>query len=343
MISSSESSPSPTPQVHSRALIFLQQLLRDALKISISLFKVMVPVSIAVRILQQLGVVNVLADILAPAMHIVGLPGSMGLVWATTLFTNLYGGMAVFVSLAPDNPMSVAQVTVLGTVMLIAHALPVESAITQQSGPRLRVMAPFRFVSALLCGWVLYRIYAMGQWLEGKATILWTAGAREDTWAAWAWSTVRNLGMIFLIILGLLVLIRILDGIGLTRLIIRVLQPVLTRLGIGPGAAPITIIGMMLGLTYGGGLIIGEAKSGRIGHRDIFFSLALMSLCHSVIEDTLLMMALGASSTGVLWGRLVFSLLAVYMLVQVVSHLPERVFDRHFFRVPDKTERPADS
>ncbi len=41
-------------------------------------------------------------------------------------------------------------------------------------------------------------------------------------------------------------------------------------------AAYVTMVGFTLGLTYGGGLIIKEAKSGTMSHRDVFFGLGFM-------------------------------------------------------------------
>ena len=46
------------------------------------------------------------------------------------------------------------------------------------------------------------------------------------------------------------------------------LEPALKVLGMSKNAAPITMIGMTLGLAYGGGLIIKEAKSGILSKKD---------------------------------------------------------------------------
>jgi hypothetical protein len=43
-------------------------------------------------------------------------------------------------------------------------------------------------------------------------------------------------------------------------------------------AAPITIIGMALGLAYGGGLIINEARSRLVSKKDAFLSLSFNGL-----------------------------------------------------------------
>jgi hypothetical protein len=99
-------------------------------------------------------------------------------------------------------------------------------------------------------------------------------------------------------------------------------------LGMNRAAAPITIVGLTLGFTYGGALIIQEAHSGRLGGRDVFFSIALMSLSHSIIEDTLFMMALGAHPSGTLGARFLISLLVVSLLVRLFHGLSDDTFSR---------------
>ena len=103
---------------------YLLQIIKKSTHISLTLFKLMIPIIIAIKILEELDAIIILSNWLTPIMELVGLPGAMGLVWATALITNLYGGIVVYASLAIDMSMSVAQVTIISSMMLIAHALP---------------------------------------------------------------------------------------------------------------------------------------------------------------------------------------------------------------------------
>ncbi len=313
-----------------------RDLLREAARTYWTLVRVMVPVLIVVRLLQLVGVVEFLGRGLAPVMQLVGLPGSMGLVWATAMVVNLYTGMVVFASLAPANPLTVAQATVLCGMMLVAHGLLVELRIAQKAGPRIRAMAAIRLAGALLFGWLLHRFYTATGYCSGPSVLRFGAPALASSWWAWAAGLAKTLGAIFCIIVVLLTLLRVLDRVGLTDLLTKLLGPVLRLLGMGPNAAPVTIVGMTLGLTLGGGLIIQEARSGRLSKRDVFFSLALMSLCHSLIEDTMLMALLGAHWSGTLVGRLAFALLAVFILTKLAGAVSEDAFDRFLVRAPDQ-------
>jgi len=308
------------------------ELFFDALRASGELFKIIVPISIATRFLQQWGIVDQLGVLLGPVMELVGLPGQLGLVWATGMVTSIYGGMVVFASVAPGLELSVAQVTVLGSMILVAHGLPVELRIAQKAGTRFRAMALIRIGGALLLGWLLHMSYQLSGTLQQANHALWNPAEVEPTWSAWVFAELRTIVMIFIIILGLMTFLRVLKKLGISDLMTRLLEPVLAVLGMGREAAPITIIGMTLGLSYGGGLIIQEAQSGRLSQRDIFSSVALMGLCHSIFEDTLLLMVLGAHISGIFWGRLLFSLLVVFLLARLVKALPQSIFDRYLVR-----------
>jgi hypothetical protein len=315
-----------------RAAAGLERALRGAASTYWTLLKVMVPVIILTKALEEIGAVKVFGRALGPVMGIVGLPGEMGLVWAAAMLVNIYAAMIVFATIAPGLDLTVAQVTVLCTMMLLAHGLPVELRIAQKAGPRIRAIGPLRVAGALLLGWILDRIYTLGAFLQMPARPVFTSPPADPSLLAWAGGQARNLLMIFGILLALFLLMQILKAVGITRLLTRLLEPVLRLLGISHEAAPVAIVGMTLGLTYGGGLIINESRSGRVGPRDVFFSLALMALCHSLIEDTLLMAALGAHVSGIFFGRLIFSLFVVFVLVRTLGRLPDDKFERLLVR-----------
>ncbi len=322
----------PSSSYLSRCKKTIRELFLDALRASGELFKIIIPISIATRFLQQWGVVDQIGVLLEPVMELVGLPGQLGLVWATAMVTSIYGGMVVFASVAPGLDLTVAQVTVLGAMILVAHGLPVELRIAQKAGTRFRAMAVIRIGGALLLGWILHLGYQFSGTLQQTNHALWKPDAIEPTWSAWVIAEVRTMVMIFFIILGLMIFLRVLKKLGISDLMTRLLEPILALLGMGREAAPITIIGMTLGLSYGGGLIIQEAQSGRLSKQDVFSSVALMGLCHSIFEDTVLLMVLGAHVSGIFWGRLLFSLLAVFLLARLIKVLPQSVFDRYLVR-----------
>lgn len=304
----------------------------DTLRTCLELFKIIIPISIATRFLQQWGLVDQLGELLGPVMHLVGLPGEIGLVWATAMVTNLYAGMVVFAQVAPGLDLTIAQVTVLTTMMLVAHGLPVELRIAQKAGTRFRTQALLRIGGAMLLGAILNLSYLASGTLQQANNSLWNPPPVDPSWAGWALNELRNYLSIVLIIFTLMALLRLLKKIGIVDLLTRLLEPLLALLGMGRQAAPLAIVGITLGLSYGGGLIIREAQSGRLSREDVFSSIALMGLCHSLIEDSLLMIVIGGHISGVFWARLLFSLLVVFLLARLIRVLPRALFERYLVR-----------
>jgi spore maturation protein SpmB len=303
----------------------------EALKLSIGLFKIMIPMSILVRILDVLGIIEILGKVLEPLMELMGLPGNMAVVWAAGM-GSFYAGVATFTSLAPGTQLTIGQVTILLSLILVAHSLPVELRIAQKAGARARAMFVLRVGGAFLFGWGLHKIYRLFHYLQEDYSGIWTTLSHDLSWGAWAIAEIAKYGMIFVILICLLMGMKVLYHLGITSFLTGLLGPLLSRIGISDKAAPITIVGMTLGMTYGGGLIIQESNSGNLELKDIFASLTLMGLSHGLIEDTLLMLALGGHASGVIWGRLLFTILMTYFVVNLLKQLRDKDLNRFIFR-----------
>jgi len=302
-----------------KTLGYIFGILRKSTNISLTLFKLMIPIIIIIKILEELGLVVVLSEWLTPVMELVGLPGAMGLVWATAMVTNLYGGIVVYASLATEVPMTVAQVTIISSMMLIAHALPIEARIAQKAGVRISLTLLLRVGMAILFGLLFSQVYTFANWLQQPASLLWSPGAIDDSVWGWITNQLISLSFIFCIVFALVLLLDVLKRAGIIDQINNLLRPVLHRLGIGREAETITLVGLTLGISYGGALLINEAQAGHIKPRDVLFSISLLGLSHSLIEDTLLMMLIGADLSGILLGRVLFTLFIIFIMVRLVD------------------------
>jgi hypothetical protein len=319
-------SSSRQSQVHAEVV----QVGKEALSSTGTLLKIMVPISIIVKILSEFGVIDTIGEVLSPVMRLVGLPGEFGLVWATALLTNIYGGLLVFFTLSTSHSYTVAQVTVLATIILLAHTFPIELRIAQKAGVRLWFMFTLRFGGAFLLGWIVWRIFSLGKWHQQPATLAWNPGTHDTSLFVWIAAEAKNYAVIFLVIFALLALMALLTKTGIIKKLNNALHPFLRLVGMSKEAAPVTMIGMTLGLAYGGSLIIKEAKSGRLSKQDVLLSLSLMGLSHSLIEDTLLMLAIGASLTGILFARVLFTVLVMIFFIQLIRHFTQSFIARYF-------------
>ena len=298
---------------------------------SIKILKIMIPVSILVKILQETGLIVYIGDALAPLMSVMGLPGEMGLVWASAMLGNIYAGIITYFSIGIS--LTVAQITVLSTILLIAHTLPVELAITQKAGMKAGTAFLFRFIFAFIAGVILFHIYNIFDLYQQVPSGIEKIGtiSEKATWGSWALNELKHYAIVFGYITVLIIIIDILKRIGVIEKINQWFYPVLRLLGIGKEVIPITVIGMTLGLAYGGGLIINEVQQTKLEKRNVLYALMLMSLSHSVIEDSLLMIAIGARVSGVFIFRFVFTLIVMYFFVKISKNWSEKRMARWFY------------
>jgi hypothetical protein len=302
-------------------MTYLLGITRRASRISLTLFRLMVPIILLMKLAEELGLVGMLSAALQPVMQAVGLPGAMGLVWATALVTNLYGGIVVFAGVAASTPLTVAQVTVISSMLLIAHALPVEARIAQKAGVSMPLTITFRVLLAVVYGFLLNQFYQATAWLQQPLELSWTPALTDVSLLRWALDQLLGLLMIFAIVWTLVLVLDVLTRVRLIDWINASMRPVMSFLGINRQAETITLVGLSLGISYGGVLLIEQAREGHIAPHDVLYSMCLLGLSHSLIEDTLLMMVIGADISGILIGRVLFSLAVIFVLIRLVRRL----------------------
>lgn len=288
-----------------------------------ALSKVMLPMLLIVRVIELMGWVEVLAQAIEPIMQWVGLPGEMGLVWVSAMVSSIYTGMAVFYQLGGIEQLTVAQISVLGTMILLAHSLPVEVAIAKSTGVSIWFTLLLRVGGAIALGMLLHLSYSWTDSLQIPISASWQPAADDGSWSSWLLTQGQTFLAALIIIAILTLLMRVIRYLGIEKVIHWLLAPVMQAMGIGAKAINIMIAGLTLGIALGGGLMIKEARSGDISGKDIFLTMAFLGLCHSVIEDTLLILLLGADLSAVLWARLAFSLLFIALLARALEWLPE--------------------
>tara|TARA_R110002020_G_scaffold34840_5_gene105725 strand:- start:252 stop:1214 length:963 start_codon:yes stop_codon:yes gene_type:complete len=312
-------------------LAWITHLLQDALRVYLTLLKILIPALLIVKGLELLGVIGWLGMVLAPLMSILGLPEQLGVVWAAALFTNLYTAIVVFLQVAGDMHLSTEQVTVLGALILVGHSIPVEGAVAKRAGVPWWATLVLRVGGALLLAWLLHCFYSYFGLLQAPASLVWQPSlSTAPTLSSWAIAQLETLALIFVIILALIVLLKLLKKLGLERWIHLGLLPLLKLLGIGRSAANVTVIGFTLGLSYGAGLLIRDVQNGVLSKRDSTLALCFLGLCHSVIEDTLLILMLGADIAGILWARLLFAVIVTAM----IARWPATTINRALHRLP---------
>ena len=294
------------------------KLLKESARISLKLLKIMLPISILVKVGSNFGIIDFLSKALTPLMGIMGLSGEMGIVWATAMVTNIYGGILVLFTMAQNSTFTAAEMTIVASLMLFAHSLPVELKVISETGAKVWKICSIRVLCAVISGILLNLLFKFFNIYQETAVFRFTVKESNSGIMSWILGELKKYVTIFIIILILLALMEGLKKIGVLNWINNKFSPVMTFLGIDSGLSLTCIVGLTMGLSYGSGLIIKETRDGNYGKRDLFLVAIFMSLCHSLIEDTLLMMPLGAKMIGIFWGRIFFAVIFTMLFNKIM-------------------------
>ena len=116
---------------------------------------------------------------------------------------------------------------------------------------------------------------------------------------------IKLLALIFVIIMPLMIVLELFRNYGVLEKLTKIISPFTRRLGYEADSVFPLLAGIVFGISYGGGVLIGESRKGRIVGSQAFLVALYLSLCHAVFEDTLLFVAQGAIWWIAIFARLV--------------------------------------
>lgn len=305
---------------------------RDIAEIYWVLIRITIPITILTEILARMGVIKAVAPAFAPVMNLFGLPPELGLAWLTGMLVGIWGAVPLIFTLVPQSALSVADITIFSALILFAHGLPIEQKIIQKAGPSMVVTTLLRILGGAVYAFILHNILAVTGWLSAPVNPAWIPLNTTPDWAAYFLGLFETMVWMFVILFVLFWGLELLKISGVLAWLMKIISPVLHLAGIRGEAGHLTAVGLFLGISYGGGLLIREAQSGTISPRQIFLSCVFMGFAHSVIEDTLVVMSLGADVYGVLLGRLVFAVVATGLIALLLRRLSDQAFFARMFR-----------
>lgn len=297
---------------------------RDVMRAYWVLLKIMLPAIVVVKLLEEFGATEMLASLLGPLMGAIGLPSEFGLVWAASILTNIYAAMVVFYQLGEGATYTVAQMSTLAMLVLVAHALPIEGAVAKALGVPWRITLLLRVAGAFVFAAITYWVLMLSDLHHETSQVLWEPSPSDDSFTGWLIAQAEMLLGILVVLSSLMLFLRFLRLVGFDRVLEFLLLPLTKLLKVGREASHVTIVGLMLGLSFGAGLLIDAAKKGEINRRDMTVVACFLGLCHSIIEDTLLLLLLGAHWVPILLGRLFLSVLVMAILIQFTFKDPEK-------------------
>ena len=298
-------------QLINRLVKCVRLALPRSLSICLWLLKVMLPISLAVRVLQYVGVIDWLAGYLSPVFSYIGLSGDSAFVFLTSIFLPLYPTIAVMTTLT----LTLREATILAVMCLISHNLPVECSVAHKTGSRFGEIVAFRiamsFVSAVVLNWLLPQSDAPFSFLASATTEVTSWGMLLTQWLT---SSLSLIVTIVLIVTALMVLQRVLEEFGWMHRIAHSLSPLMRLFGLPSGCSLLWLTGNVVGMAYGAAIMIDEVEEGRLTREEANLVNHHLGVSHSLLEDTMLFVAMGISFWWICLTRLVLAMIAVWTM-----------------------------
>lgn len=280
------------------------------------LMKIVIPMSFLTAVLAWTGWLVHLDFLLAPLMGFMGLPSMAALPILIGGLTGIYGGIAAMAVL----PFTVPEMTLLANFLLISHNLIQEGVIQAKSGLNPVKATLFRIFAAVATVW------AMTFFIETDPSASARAGALAASTQAfhlmvydWAVSMLTLSAKIFFIIMAILTLLEIAKSMGWVMPVVRALSPFLRVLGLSEKVGILWMTAVIFGLTYGGAVIVEEARQGNISKEELEELQLSIGINHSMVEDPVLFLAFGISAFWLWVPRLITAMAATRMLTLWVS------------------------
>ncbi len=272
------------------------------------LLKIILPVSLIVRLLDYWGILAFMAGFLDPVFVYLGLPGSTAIVFISSIFLPLYAPLAIITSMS----ITLRELTILALMCQISHNLPVESAIQARTGTPFWTVTALRISMSIVVGLILNLILPqdMGSptFVQTDLTEITSLGGLLLVWLK---SSLQVTLLIAVIVFSLNLLYNLLNAYRLIPRLSKGIEPLLKFFGLPASTGFLWLIGYIVGLAYGGALMMDQMKEGKVNRTGANLLNYHLAMSHSILEDNLLFVALGVS----LWWILGVRLLAAWIVV----------------------------
>jgi len=126
-------------------------------------------------------------------------------------------------------------------------------------------------------------------------------------------------GQLALIITAVMIMVEFFQEYRILDKLLALTSPFTRLLGISGEADLPLMAGLLLGIGYGGAIIIDSTRQGKLSSYDIYLINLFLVLCHSLIEDTLIWAALGAMVIPIQIGRFILALGVCYLVSRFLS------------------------
>ncbi len=285
-----------------------KQTLKTSLHSAWIILKLVIPIYIIADILYFYNTLSYISFLIEPFTSFIGLPTETSLAIISGMFLNLYAAVAF----AAPLDLTPHQWTTLAIFLGICHSLVVESVIMKKIGIPNIYSYSLRFFGGLF---VAYLVFLMpSSWFKATLSESVFEKITYETFELLIYGSISNaIALSVKIIFLITILIFIMDFIKSRKFIQQSSKNISKGFSIG--------VGVILGITYGAGILIKEAQGDNIKKNDLFFIATFLMICHAIIEDTLLFVIFGADFTMVILIRTISAIILSYVALYFYSKI----------------------
>src|SRR5690625_6121185 len=138
--------------------VTIQRRLQQRLKLSWSLGKIVFLITIAVTILQYTPILPAFIELMAPFMHLLGLPGEAAMPLVLGNFLNLYAAIGAIVSFE----FTIKEVFIMAMMLSFSHNLFIESSVAARVGISWWLISGIRVFLAIFAAVVINLVWSGG-------------------------------------------------------------------------------------------------------------------------------------------------------------------------------------
>ncbi len=268
------------------------------------ILQLVIPIYLLADILFYYNLLEKIAFLFEPFTGLLGLPPEAALSLISGMFLNLYAAVAF----AAPLDMNPHQWSVLAIFLGVCHSLIVENVIMGKLGISNRYSYALRVGGGLLIAWIAAQMPS--EWFRATVTAQTFTQKHYASFTDLITSSLADATILTLkIILLITVLIVLMDFIK-SRSFVRNSAKNVSK------GFTITV-GIILGITYGAGILIKEKQSGALSREEIFYIGTFLMICHAIIEDTLLFVIFGADLTMVIAIRTVAAVMIAWLFAML--------------------------
>ena len=317
-----------------------------------SLFKILVPFTLILKIITELNILFYFTKPLSFMMHWFNIPDIYLLVWLSTIVNTTYAAIPLLLEYMDTYPITLMQVNIIAMLSLMFHSVFIEYFVLKKLQVNAFLITILRFLLGLISAFIIYFVYTQLNWGQelAKPKILFLADDGyllnktfmsmliENTLSLnfhlwlydfflWMLLQLKMLITIVTIVFSIFMLVFLMEKYNVFFFINTLFRPFFRLIGLIEKNYKCTVVCSFCGLLYGWGILKFEFDHNIFYKRkQLFISLLFIAICHSLIEDSLIFVIFGAGMLLLVVGRFLLSICFIFIFVRLIyPFLPDKV------------------